>query len=172
VPAKRAVLVAACLATPVLAQDLATNRVAGEGDWSVFVEQNPGECIAVSRAVDELNLRDGQPVSVQRGDSLLYVIWRPGEGVAGQVVFTGGYPFAPGSAVALVIGDRRFNLFTEGDHAWSENAAADADIIAAMRAGSQAILAGVSGRGTQTQDTFSLSGFTAMSGAASQACGG
>ena len=155
-----------------MAQDLATNRVAADGDWSVFVEQNPGECLATSRAVEEVNLRDGQPVSVQRGDSLLYVTWRPGDGVAGQIVFTGGYPFSAGSPVVIVIGDRRFNLFTEGNFAWAEDAAADAEIIAAMRAGSRAILAGVSGRGTQTQDTFSLAGFTAMTEAARAACGG
>jgi hypothetical protein len=162
----------ALLATPVVAQDLATNRVAAQGDWSVFVEQGPGECIAVSRAVDELNIRDGQAVSVERGDSLLYVFWKPGDGVAGQVVFTGGYPFAAGSAVALVIGDNRYTLFTEGEFAWAADASADAEIIGAMRAGAQAILAGVSGRGTQTQDTFSLSGFTAATDAARQSCGG
>ena len=37
----------------------------------------------------------------------------------------------------------------------------DAKIVAAMKRGKQAVLVGQSGRGTRTQDTFSLLGFTA-----------
>jgi hypothetical protein len=165
-------LVALTLAGTASAQGLATNRIAAERDWSVFVEDNPVECIATSQAVEEVNTRDGQPVSVERGDSLLYVFWRPAEGVAGQITFTGGYGFAPNSTVTLQVGATAYTLFTEGEYAWAESAAADAQIVAAMRAGSQAILVGVSGRGTRTEDTFSLAGFSAATDAARARCGG
>ncbi len=160
------------LAAPAMAQDLASNRIAAQNDWSVFVEQNPTECLATSRAVEETAIRDGQPVSVQRGDAILYVTWQPAAGIAGQVIFTAGYPFAAGSMVAMVVGDRRFEMFTEGEYAWTAGPEVDAQIVAAMRAGSSAILAGVSGRGNQTQDTFSLAGFTAASDLARTSCGG
>ena len=41
----------------------------------------------------------------------------------------------------------------------------------AMKRGSTAILTGVSGRGTQTRDTFSLLGFTAAVEEAARRCG-
>ena len=43
-------------------------------------------------------------------------------------------------------------------------------LIAALRAGSSATLTAVSARGTQTVDTFSLSGITAATNAAKSNC--
>jgi hypothetical protein len=43
-------------------------------------------------------------------------------------------------------------------------------IIAAMRAGSDAVLTARSARGTQTKDTFSLVGYTAASDEAAKRC--
>ncbi len=48
----------------------------------------------------------------------------------------------------------------------------DAKIITAMKRGATAILAGRSGRGTNTKDTFSLLGFTAAVEDAGKRCGG
>lgn len=160
----------ALAAAPLTAQDEATNRVAAATDWSVFQEQNPTECFGVSAPKEQLNTRNGEPVTVSRGETLLFVFWRPSEGVTGQVTFTGGYPFAGGSTVSLDIGGTEFQLFTEGDWAWPATAEDDARIIEAMKRGSTAILTGVSGRGTQTRDTFSLLGFTAAVEEAQRRC--
>lgn len=151
----------ALLAPAAFAQTASGNRVAASTDWAVFEESNPRECFAVSAPKEQNNTRDGQPVQVQRGESLLYVFYRPGEGVNGQVTFTGGYPFAANSTVTLEIGGTTYTLFTEGEWAWPATAEDDGKIVDAMRRGSQAVLTGVSGRGTQTQDSFSLLGFTA-----------
>ena len=153
-----------------LAQDEATNRVAASTDWSVFEESDPRECFGVSAPKEQLNTRDGQPVQVNRGETLLFVFYRPGEGVNGQVTFTGGYPFAGGSTVSLDIGGTEYQLFTEGEWAWPATPEDDARIVAAMRAGATAILTGVSGRGTTTRDTFSLLGFTAAVEEAARRC--
>lgn len=154
------------------AQEQTDNRVAASTDWSVFQETDPVECFSVSAPKEQLNTRDGQPVEVSRGETLLFVFYRPSEGVAGQVTFTGGYPFASGSTVSLDIGGTVYQLFTEGEWAWPATAEDDARIIAAMRAGSQAILTGQSGRGTVTRDTFSLLGFTAAVEEAASRCAG
>lgn len=143
------------------AQQTTSNRVAANTDWSVFQETDPVECFATSAPKEQVNTRDGQPVQVSRGETLLFVFYRPAEGVNGQVTFTGGYPFASGSTVTLDIGGTTFTLFTEGEWAWPANSEEDARIIEAMKRGSQAVVTGVSGRGTQTRDTFSLLGFTA-----------
>ena len=46
----------------------------------------------------------------------------------------------------------------------------DARIVAAMKAGADAVLTGSSSRGTKTEDTFSLFGFTAAVEEAEQRC--
>lgn len=165
-----AVAMLAWAAGGAVAQQTTTNRVSASTDWSVFQETNPAECFATSAPKEQVNTRDGQPVQVSRGETLLFVFYRPAEGVNGQVTFTGGYPFASGSTVTLDVGGTAFTLFTEGEWAWPANPEEDARIVEAMKRGSQAVITGVSGRGTQTRDTFSLLGFTAAVDEARSRC--
>ena len=164
--------VAALLASGVSAQEQSNNRVAAKTDWSVFVEDNPTECWGVSTPKETVNSRDGRVVAVNRGQTLLMVFYRPSAGAKGQVAFTGGYPFAPGSTVNMDISGNTFELFTEGEWAWPATTEDDNKIITAMKRGSDAILTGRSGRGTQTKDSFSLLGFTAAVEDAAKRCGG
>ena len=160
------------VAGPLAAQESTDNRVASETDWSVFVEDNPTECWSVSTPKEAVNSRDGRVVAVKRGQTLLMVFYRPSAGAKGQVAFTGGYPFAPGSTVNLDISGTSFELFTEGEWAWPATTEDDAKIITAMKRGATAVVTGRSGRGTNTKDTFSLLGFTAAVEDAAKRCGG
>lgn len=156
-------------ASHAIAQE-STNRVAVESMWSVFVEDDPRECWIVSSPTQMVNTRDGQVVSVRRGDVRLFVAFRPESGGTGEVSFTGGYPFADGSTVELEVDGTEFELFTGGEWAWPASSAQDADIIAALKAGADAKLTGRSSRGTQTDDTFSLIGFSAAHDEAQSRC--
>lgn len=161
----------ATLATTTHAQQAeSTNRVAAKTDWSVFVEGDPKECWSVSAPKETVNTRDGRVVAVRRSDILLFVFYRPGAGVKGQVTFTGGYPFAKGSTVNLNVSGTEFELFTEGEWAWPATVADDAKIITAMKRGAQAVLSARSSKGTRTKDTFSLLGFTAAIEDADKRC--
>ncbi|MFN3644659.1 MAG: invasion associated locus B family protein [Gemmobacter sp.] len=163
--------VAAMLAlTGIASAQESTNRVATRTDWSVFTEASPRECWGVSAPKQTVNTRDGRPVSVRRGDIFLFVTFRPGTGAAGEISFTGGYPFAPNSTVSVQIGSDRFELFTDNEWAWPQNAQADAALLAAMKRGTEAVLTARSARGTQTVDTFSLLGFTAAMTEAEARC--
>jgi len=164
-----------CIAALTIAAGAATaqessNRVAANTDWSVFVEENPKECWSVSKPKETVNTKDGRVVAVNRGDILLFVSYRPGSNVNGEVSFTGGYPFASGSTVSLTIGGETFQLFTDGEWAWSKDADMDAKIIAAMKRGADAVAVGNSSRGTRTEDKFSLLGFTAAVDDAAARC--
>lgn len=171
-PATKIIAAATALfiAGSALAQETTTNRVATNDDWTVFVEDSPKECFAASKPVKTVNTRDGKPVEVRRGDIMLFVFYKPGDNVKGQVTFTGGYPFAPGSTVDLKIGDRSYKMFSKGEWAWPESAAQDAKIVAAMKRGADAKLTARSARGTKTEDTFSLIGFTAAVDEAAKRC--
>ena len=169
----RILTIAAAMAAGQSAQaqtEESSNRVATDTDWSVFVDENPKECWGVSAPKESANTRDGQAVEVRRGDILLFVFYRPGASVSGQVAFTGGYPFATGSTASLSIGGTSFELFTEGEWAWPATPADDARIVAAMKRGADASVVARSGRGTRTEDRFSLLGFTAAVEEAERRC--
>ncbi|PRX37042.1 hypothetical protein SAMN05216257_10160 [Meinhardsimonia xiamenensis] len=148
------------------------NRVGAHTDWSVFEETDPKQCWAVSAPKETVNTRDGRVVAVRRGDILLFVSWVPDQGVKGQVSFTGGYPFKEGSTVSLEVDGQTFQLFTKGEWAWSPSEADDAKLITAMKRGAEAVVTGISSRGTTTKDTFSLFGFTAAVEEAERRCSG
>jgi invasion protein IalB len=163
-------LATALTALSAQAQEESTNRVAVETAWSVFVENDPKECWSVSTPKETVNTKDGRVVAVRRGDILLFVTFRPGKDVEGEVSFTGGYPFADGSTVKVDVGGNVFELFTDGEWAWPASDADDDKIVAAMKRGAEAVVTAASSRGTQTKDTFSLFGFTAAVEEASKRC--
>jgi len=157
-------------ASGTVAQE-STNRVAANTDWSVFVEDNPKECWSVSKPKKIVNTRNGEVANnVNRGEILLFVSFRPGSGVNGEVAFTGGYPFAEDSMVTFTVGGSEFKLFVDGEWAWTRSPEDDAAIIAAMKKGAEAVVVGMSRRGTRTEDTFSLIGFTAAVEDAAKRC--
>jgi len=167
--------VAVALATTgVWAQDESTNRVAVETDWNVFVESNPTSCWVTSIPKETVNTRDNRVVAVRRGAIQFFVTFIPSDGAKGQVSFTGGYPFAPGSQVGLEVGAQKFQLFTDvatnPEMAWAASAGDDTKIVTALKRGAEAVLTASSARGTKTKDTFSLLGFTAALEEAENRC--
>ncbi|MDG4647015.1 invasion associated locus B family protein [Roseibacterium sp. SDUM158017] len=163
-----------------LAQEESTNRVSADTDWSVFVEDDPTQCWVVSQPTETVNLRDGTQVEVNRGDILMFVSFWPGQDRMGEVSFTGGYPYPDGLVVTVEIGSDTFEFYTENrdvdggrvGFAWSASAEEDARLIAAMKRGVDAVVTGVSTRGTTTRDTISLLGFTAAVEDAEARCSG
>ncbi len=169
-----ATLTFAVATSQAVAQESA-NNVANTTDWSVFVEPvegggAPKECWGVSKPKETVNTKDGAPVSVRRGEILLFVTYRAG-GAQGEISFSGGYPFAgENTPVKLEVEGKAFNLFTGGEWAWAGSPEDDATILAALKAGGSAKLTGRSGKGTQTEDTFSLLGFSAAVDEAAKRC--
>ena len=152
-------------------EQVSENAVASITDWTVFVEENPKECWGVSEPTNTVNTRDGRVVAANRGQILLMVFYRP-EKADGQVAFTGGYPFRDDSSVSVDIGGTEFTMFTDGEWAWTASASDDAKLVAAMKRGANAVVTGISSRGTTTKDTFSLLGFTAAVEDAEKRCTG
>ena len=142
---------------------LAQNRVDAVKDWSIFEAGNGAQkvCWIVSQPTKSSARRDGQEVAVKRGDIFLMVAVRKADKAKNEVSFLSGYPFKKGSKVKVTIGSKNYDMFTDGENAWTRSQDEDNTLTAAFRRGSTARIQGLSGRGTTTQDTFSLSGFTA-----------
>lgn len=142
------------------AQD-SNNLVSTKESWSVFRDEGgQASCWAVSAPVKVVNTRNGQAVDVRRGDIMLYATFTKDQPNA-IIAFTSGYPFRDGSKVSLRVGSSEYDLFTKGEWAWPASPQDDKAIVDAFKRGVDAVLVGVSGRGTTTTDTFSLIGFTA-----------
>jgi invasion protein IalB len=165
-----AALTAATATAPDAAAQTA-NRVEAFRDWSVFTADDNGPvCWVATEPKSSEARRGGQLVQVRRGDIYLMVAIRPQQGVANEVSVVSGYPYRDGSEVQARIGDERYELFTEGEHAWPRPED-DGKLIESMKAGVTAVISGVSSRGTTTTDRFSLLGFTDALTAAQARCG-
>lgn len=158
------------VATGASAQEQ-TTRVDAHERWSVFEsEGSTSECWIASAPTSSRATRNGSTVQVNRGKILLMVTNRPGQSVANEVSYTGGYPFRDGSSVTVTVGGQDFDFYTRGEWAWPSSPADDQRVVAAMRAGADARIVGTSARGTTTTDTVSLIGFTAALGNAAGRC--
>jgi invasion protein IalB len=147
------------------------NRVEAFRDWSVFTADAGGPvCWIVTQPQSTEARRDGRRVSVTRGDIFLMVAVRPQQGVKNEISVVAGYPYREDSTVRADIGSDRHEMFTQGENAWLRPGGDDA-MIEAMKRGSVAVVTGVSARGTQTIDRFSLLGFTDALNAAQSRCG-
>lgn len=167
-----AAIVAGVWATGAMAQEQHA-RVALFTDWSVFASEDKRSCFIASKPIATEARKDGNDItaSVRRGDIHIFITTIVTDDLVNEVSFAGGYPFRDGSTVSVQIGSDGFELFTEGEWAWPTSPDEDKKVVGSMRRGSQAVVTGVSSRGTTTKDTFSLIGFSDALKDANDRCG-
>lgn len=137
------------------------------GDWSayVFMEDGKKVCYMASQP------KKAEGDYTRRGDIFALITHRPGENTKDVFSYITGYSYKPGSDVTVTIDSDKFTLFSQDDTAWASDASTDGKISQAIRKGSKMVIKGVSSRGTQTTDTFSLKGSGAAHSAISKECG-
>ena len=94
----------------------------------------------------------------KRGDVAFFITHWAGEGTRDVISVSIGYPFKKGSTLDVVIDGKTYKMATDGEMAWAADSATDQAIAEAVRKGSKLVIKGVSTRGTQTTDTYSLEG--------------
>ena len=151
------------LATPALAQQQAPSALGTFQDWTAATYRESGQlvCYAFTRA------QQAGGVAGREAETVLLLVTHR-RGARDQVAVRPGFAFAAGADGTLVIGESRHAFFTAADTAFGRDSAA---LVAAMRAGRDAVFRapGPAGRG-ETDDRFSLMGFTASYNAISRAC--
>jgi len=132
-------------------------RIGQFKDWGAISYQgsNGKVCYAVSVPTSK------QPTSVNHGDNFFVVTQRGSANVSYEPQFIAGYTLREGSKVSVTVDGKPFSFFSKDNTAWTENAAQDPQIVAAMKAGSRMIVKATSRRGTDTTYEYSLSGVTA-----------
>jgi len=176
--AKLSIGISTALAIAVPATAQTATRKDSKTDWSIFVEEPPAvqqkTCWLASAPQKVENSRNGQPVEVDRGEIAIFVLYIPGEGVSGEVSFASGYPFGSGASAVMQIGSARYTLDTDPDTpqvAFGPTPDIDSQIRNSMKKGAEAVVTAQSARGTDTKDTFSLTGFTAAVEEIEKLCG-
>jgi len=112
-----------------------------------------------------------EPANVNRSPIHFLIIHRKGMGTKNEVQTLIGYPFNTTSSNASAsIDGKSFPMVTDGEGAWLADTSGEAGFVAAMKAGSNLVVKGTSQRGTNTTDTYSLSGVTAAMTEIDKAC--
>lgn len=147
-------LCVAIAAGPAFAQATAVGQ---HRDWGTYSYQSDNGKVCYVMSVP----KQKSPSSLDHGDIFFFVSQKPGQNVAYEPQFIASYDFQDGSKVTATVGDRSFTMFTQGTSAWLENAAEEPQLISAMKSGAEMKVAAKSGRGNDTNYTFSLLGLTA-----------
>ena len=112
-----------------------------------------------------------EPANVNRSPIHFLIIHRKGMGTKNEVQTLIGYPFnSTSSNAAAAIDGKSYPMVTDGEGAWLADTSGEAGFVAAMKAGSTLTVKGTSQRGTNTTDTYSLSGVTAAMQEIDKAC--
>ena len=157
-PAVLAVMLGSGGAGSALAQGDQPTLLGQYADWSAYTASPAGKkvCFALAKPKSSQTNPPNRP----RDPAYLFISTRPAENVRNEVSVIIGYPFKPSTDATAEIGTAKFAMYTQNDGAWIKNVAEEARMIEAMRKGADLTVKGVSGRGTQTTDQFSLKGLS------------
>jgi Invasion associated locus B (IalB) protein len=128
------------------------------GTWGAYTATPNGKkvCFALAKPSSSKTNPPNRP----RDPAYAFVSTRPAEKVTNEVSIMIGYTLKPGSESSLEVGGASYAMYTQGDGLWIKNAAEEERMVDAMRKSADVIVKGVSARGTETTDTFSLKGLS------------
>lgn len=126
------------------------------GTWGAYSATPNGKkvCFALAKPSSSKTNPPNRP----RDPAYAFVSTRPAEKVNNEVSVMIGYALKPGSESTVEVGGAAFAMYTQGDGLWIKNAAEEERMVEAMRKSADLVVKGVSAKGTETTDTFSLKG--------------
>lgn len=126
------------------------------GTWGAYSAAPNGKkvCFALAKPSSSKTNPPNRP----RDPAYAFVSTRPAEKVNNEVSVMIGYALRPGSESTVEVGGAAFAMYTQGDGLWIKNAAEEERMVEAMRKSADLVVKGVSAKGTETTDTFSLKG--------------
>jgi len=146
--------------------NLKSKELAKFNDWVAFAEGEGKNlaCMAVSKP------KKSEGKYSRRGDIFAIVTHVPGQNKWNEFSIVAGYNYEPNSNPDVTIGDMKFQLFTSGSRAWSFSPSEDEKIVKYLKNSMKMKVIGTSSRGTITNDTYSLVGFSKAYQKINEAC--
>jgi hypothetical protein len=138
------------------------------GTWGAYTATPNGRkvCFALAKPSSSKTNPPNRP----RDPAYAFVSTRPAERVFNEVSIMIGYALKPGSESVLEVGGASYAMYTQGDGLWIKNAAEEEQMVSAMRKSAEVVVKGVSAKGTETTDVFSLKGLSQALDRLSQDC--
>ena len=126
------------------------------GTWGAYTAAPNGKkvCFALAKPASSKTNPPNRP----RDPAYAFVSTRPAEKVVNEVSIMIGYALKPGSESTLEVGGGTYAMYTQGDGLWIKNAAEEEKMVEAMRKSPEVVVKGMSAKGTETIDTFSMKG--------------
>jgi hypothetical protein len=128
------------------------------GTWGAYTATPNGRkvCFALTKPSSSKTNPPNRP----RDPAYAFVSTRPAEKVVNEVSIMIGYALKPGSESSLEVGGSAYAMYTQGDGLWIKNAAEEEQMVSAMRKSAEVTVKGISAKGTETTDVFSLKGLS------------
>lgn len=126
------------------------------GTWGAYSATPNGKKVCFALAKPSASKTN--PPNRPRDPAYAFVSSRPAEKVNNEVSVMIGYALKPGSESVVEVGGASYAMYTQGDGLWIKNAAEEERMVEAMRKSADLVVKGVSAKGTETTDTFSLKG--------------
>jgi Invasion associated locus B (IalB) protein len=144
--------------TPAVAVGVEPTLIGQFGTWGAYTATPNGKkvCFALAKPSSSKTNPPNRP----RDPAYAFVSTRPAEKVINEVSVMIGYMLKPGSESTLEVGGAAYAMYTQGDGLWIKNAAEEERMVDAMRKAPDVVVKGVSAKGTETTDTFSLKGLS------------
>jgi len=138
------------------------------GTWGAYAATPNGKkvCFALAKPSSSKSNPPNRP----RDPAYAFVSTRPAEKVSNEVSVMIGYTLKPGSESTLEVGGASYAMYTQGDGLWIKNAAEEERMVEAMRKSADVVVKGVSAKGTETTDVFSLKGLSQALDRVAQDC--
>ncbi|MGY3449216.1 invasion associated locus B family protein [Bradyrhizobium sp. USDA 4353] len=132
--------------------------IAQFGGWGAYTAAPGGKkvCFALAKPASSKTTPANRP----RDPAYAFVSTRPSEKVFNEVSIMIGYALKPGADGSLDVGGASYAMYAQGDGLWIKNAAEEERMVEAMRKAPEAVVKGVSAKGTETTDVFSLKGLS------------
>jgi invasion protein IalB len=138
------------------------------GTWGAYTATPNGKkvCFVLAKPSSSKTNPPNRP----RDPAYAFVSTRPAEKVVNEVSVMIGYALKPGSESTLEVGGASYAMYTQGDGLWIKNAAEEERMVDAMRKAADVTVKGVSSKGTETIDVFSLKGLSQALDRVAQDC--
>ena len=134
--------------------------------WSSYAANDAtgAVCFAMTKPESVTPTPDGY------SQAYIYITNRPAENVTTEFNLVAGFAFQPDSMATVSVGGQTFNLFTQNDAAWLDDAGQASTLASAIRAGSSMVVEGTTTAGIKVTQNYSLSGATAAQQSIGSGC--
>lgn len=136
------------------------------GDWNVYTIMQKGKKVCYMASSPKKKKGN----YTKRGEPYLLVTGIDKN--VDEVSVSSGYGYKVGVEVSAVVDNKNtYKMFTKGELAWAYDTKQDQEMIAAMKKGSNIKIRGTSTKGTYSEDSYSLSGFSKAYDKIKSVCG-